>query len=115
MMSCNCISLYLGRIISPIAGFSFSISWFRLISHFGSANCPVLGLYSIRLWWLRFVRIGCSFSCGIPVSLANCLMLFMVFSSIVVSRSAVVAIGLNLRMCLLMVRNFLSIQLRGVL
>lgn len=95
-MSWICISLYFGRIISPTAGFSLSIFWFILISHFGSTNCPVLGLYSIRLWWLRFVKIVCSFSCGIPVSLASCLMLFTVFSSIIVRRSAVVGIGLNL-------------------
>jgi len=109
MMSCNCISLYLGRINSPIVGFSLSIFWSRLMSHFGRFSFPVFALYSRRLWLLRFVRIGCSFSGGIPVSFANCLMLFMVFSWIVISMSAVVAIGLNLCVCLLMVRNFLSI------
>ena len=57
-MSCICTSVYLGRIISPVVGFSFSIFWLMFISHLGSVISLVFGLYSMRLCFCRFVMIS---------------------------------------------------------
>lgn len=79
----------------PVVGFIASIFWSIFASHFGRVTFPVLGSYSIKLCLLRSVRIVCSFSVGISKCLASCLMFFGAFSSIIVSKSAVVGIGLN--------------------
>jgi len=95
-VSCICISLYFGNIISPVAGFSFSIFWLMLISHFGSVTFPVFRLYSTKLCLLRFVRISCRFFSGISSFLASFFMFNDSCSSIIVSKSAVDSICLNL-------------------
>lgn len=114
-MSCNCTSAYLGRTISPVVGFSFSIFWLMFSSHFGSVTSPVSSLYSIKLYLFRSVSIKCKRSFGISVSLASCLMFFAFCSSRSVIMSATVSIGLNLCSVVLRVWDFLSILLFGFL
>ena len=93
MVSCICISLYLGRIISPIDGFSISISFVTLSNHFGNVTLPVAVSYSTRLCWFKSVRILCSLSGEIPISLASFLTFFVFSSSMIASSSAAVSIG----------------------
>ena len=109
-VSCICISLYFGRIISPVAGFSFSIFLLMFISHFGNVTFPVFWLYSTKLCWQRFVRISCRLFSGISSFLASFFMFSDFCSSIIVRRSAAVdSICLNLSSQLLRVRKFLSV------
>ena len=108
-VSCICISLYFGRIISPVAGFSFSIFLLMFISHFGNVTFPVFWLYSTKLCWQRFVRISCRLFSGISSFLASFFMFSDFSSSIIMRRSAVDSICLNLSSQLLRVRKFLSV------
>lgn len=91
-MSCICTSVYLGRIISPVAGFCFSIFLLMFISHFGSDISPVFGLYSMRLCFCRFVRISWRFFWDIFSFLDKFSIVRISSSSMIVRRSAVVSI-----------------------